>query len=239
MQIVKGTNMKQHKKAKAFYGNHSEDIFVQYFPSEHGTYKANIFGPIKSPDQFSSLITVLNLMKEEDQLVLNLSSGGGCLSSVDALLHAMHHCEGSIHVVATGSVASAATFILLSAHSFELSDGFEALLHCGSLGYGANYNEVALQAPFQLAQMQKYLRTMYEGFVPEDQLNALFKGQDIMLTASQWCEWAENRQVYFQTKMEAQQAEMEQELSEESSFDNVDEEPTHTPITFTVKKPKK
>lgn len=195
------------KQAESYFDMFSDEIPVQYFPAKCGTYKANLFGPITSPSQFSQIITVLEIMKEDDDLVINLSSGGGSLNAVDSLLHAMRKTEGTIHCVATGDVSSAATFVLLECDSFELSDGFEATLHCGSLGYGGNYNEVATSAPFQLQHMQNYLRRAYEGFIDEERLEALFKGQDILLDAAQWMECAEARQQYFQAKMEAQQAE--------------------------------
>ncbi len=196
--------MKQQtqKQANNFSDYFDDEIPVQFFPARHGTYKADLFGYINSPSQFSQIVTVLEIMKEEDELVINLSSGGGSLNAVDSLLHAMSKTEGNIHVIASGCVASAATFVLLAAHSFELSEGFEALLHCGSLGYGANFNEVAIQAPFQLKHMEAYLRRHYEFFLEESELQGLFKGQDIVLDAQGWCDRAHNRVDKMQKKFE-------------------------------------
>lgn len=200
--------MKQYKKQmdnnQEYY---TDEIHVQYFPNKHGTYKANLFGPIVSPEQFSQIVTVLDIMSEEDELIINLSSGGGSLCAVDNLLHAMRKTSGSVHIIATGDVSSAATFVLLEGDSFELSEGFEATLHCGSLGYGGNFNEVSMSAPFQLKHMENYLRSAYEGFVTEEELHMLFKGLDILLDAKGWYERSLKRMEYFSKKHEAMEKE--------------------------------
>ncbi len=200
--------LNKQKEANAYSDMFSDEIQVSYFPAKFGTYEADIFGPIYSPTQFSQLTTVLNLMQEDDDLVLNISSGGGSLTAVDSLLHGMRKCEGHIHGIATGEVSSAATFVLLECDTYELSEGFEAVLHCGSLGTGGNFNEVAISAPFQLQHMENYLRRAYEGFVDDTELSAMFKGQDLLLDASAWCERDAKRQDYFQAKYEKQIKEM-------------------------------
>lgn len=191
----------QTKQAGSYYEEMSDEIQVQFFPSKSGVYKANLFGPIHSPSQFSQIVNVLEMMREEDELVLYVSSGGGSLVAVDSLIHAINKTDGTVHVVATGEVSSAATFVLLSADSFELSEGFEAVLHCGSLGYGGNFNEVTISAPFQLKHMESYLRRHYEFFLDEEELQSLFKGQDIILDAQMWCDRATGRIEKMQAKM--------------------------------------
>lgn len=204
--------MKQqiNKQAGAYSDLFSDEIAVTFFPAKFGTYKADLFGAIHSPSQFSQLSTVLDLMNEEDDLVLSINSGGGSLGAVDSLLHSMRKCRGHIHGIGTGEASSAASFVLLECDTYELSEGFEATLHCGSLGYGANFNEVALQAPFQLKHMESYLRRAYEGFLDEADLQAMFKGQDILLDAEGWHERAEKRQVYFENKIRTRIAEAEE-----------------------------
>ncbi len=203
--------MKQQnsKQANSYYSSMQDEIQVQFFPSRRGTYKADLFGHIYSPSQFSQMITVLGIMQEEDELVINLSSGGGSLHAVDSLIHAIDNTEGSVHVVATGDCSSAATFVILAADSFELSEGFESTLHCGSLGYGGNFNEVTTAAPFQLKHMEAYLRRHYEFFLEESELQSLFKGQDILLDASGWCERATKRLEKMQNKLEDMHKEAE------------------------------
>lgn len=191
----------QTKQAGSYTEEMHEEIQVQFFPTKRGVYKTNLFGPIQSPAQFSQIVNILEIMQEEDEMVIYLSSPGGSLTAVDSLIHAIHKTEGNVHVIATGDCSSAATLVLLSADSFELSEGFESTLHCGSLGYGGNFNEVSISAPFALKHMEAYLRRHYEFFLEEHEIASLLKGQDILLDAQGWCDRAQGRIEKMQAKM--------------------------------------
>lgn len=192
----------QSKQAGSYTEEMSEEIQVQFFPAKHGTYVADLFGFIHSPGQFSQIVTVLNNMKPEDELVINLCSLGGSLSAVSSLLHAINKTEGSVHICATGSNASAATLVLLASDSFELSEDFEALIHNGSFGVGGNFNEVKAQAAFAIHHMEKTLRRHYEFFLTDDELEELFKGVDIALGPEEWCERAQLRMERMHKRIE-------------------------------------
>lgn len=181
------------KQAGSYYEEMSEEIQVQFFPAKNGTYVADIFGYINSPAQFSQIVTVLNNMRTDDELVINLCSLGGSLSAVSSLLHAIKKTDGSVHICATGSNASAASLVLLSGDSFELSEDFEMLLHNGSLGVGGNFNEVKAQVDFSLKHMEKILRRHYEFFLTEEEIVELLKGVDLNFGPEEWCDRATNR----------------------------------------------
>jgi len=194
-------NKQQPKKAGSYTEEMHEEIQVQFFPAKHGTYVADLFGYINSPAQFSQIVTVLNNMREEDELVINLCSLGGNLSAISSLLHGINKTEGTVHICATGSNASAATLLLLAGDSFELSEDFEALFHNGSLGYGGNFNEVKVQAPFSLQHMEKIFRNHYQFFLSDYEIEEMLKGVDIAMGPEEWCERATARIEKMQAKM--------------------------------------
>lgn len=105
-------------------------------------------------------------------------------------------------MIATGGCHSAATLILLEADSFELSENFSSLLHCGSLGAGGNLNEFIPQSAFAAQQMIKIFLRSYEGFLTEDEVADMVKGADIWLDADGWMQRAQARQAYFKAKEE-------------------------------------
>ncbi len=186
-------NKPKTKQAGSYTEEMHEEIQVQFFAAKNGTYVADLFGYINSPGQFSQIVTVLDNMRPDDTLVINLCSLGGSLSAISSLLHAINKTDGSVHICATGSNASAASLVLLSGDSFELSEDFEMLLHNGSLGVGGNFNEVKAQAEFSLKHMEKILRSHYEFFLTEDEIVELLKGVDLNLGPEEWCERATGR----------------------------------------------
>lgn len=196
---------KQTKQAGSYTEEMSEEIQVQFFQNKSGTYVADLFGYINSPAQFSQIVTVLNNMRPDDELVINLCSLGGSLSAISSLLHAINKTEGNVHICATGSNASASTLVLLSGHSFELSEDFEALIHNGSFGIGGNFNEMRVQANFALGHMEKILRNHYQGFLSDFEIEEMLKGVDIVMGPEEWY----NRATSRIEKMQATLAEMQ------------------------------
>lgn len=196
---------KQTKQAGSYTEEMSEEIQVQFFQNKSGTYVADLFGYINSPAQFSQIVTVLNNMRSDDELVINLCSLGGSLSAISSLLHAINKTEGNVHICATGSNASASTLVLLSGHSFELSEDFEALIHNGSFGIGGNFNEMRVQANFALGHMEKILRNHYQGFLSDFEIEEMLKGVDIVMGPEEWY----NRATSRIEKMQAALAEMQ------------------------------
>lgn len=162
-------------------------------------YEADLHGYIENPSQFSQIISAMNSMDEDDLFILNIQSGGGSLDVADSLIHAIRKCSGSIHAVCTGNVSSAATFILLESDSFELSEGFNAVCHSGSLGSGGTYSEYRQQTAFYNKFMENTLRRMYVGMFTPEELDAMLDGRDFILDAQEWAERYEKRNEYFQS----------------------------------------
>lgn len=195
----------EQKQSKGF-GLETKEFGVGFIPHKTGRYRIEIDDVITEVAQFSSAIMVLEAASEEDEVEIILQCDGGNVNATDAFIHAMTKCSAPIHVVATGGCHSAATHILLAADSFELSKGFNALLHCGSDGAYGGANEYRIKSKFDEVFRVQQFRDIYEGFLTEDEIDAMLDGKDIWLDGEQWCERAMKRMAYYQAKMEAEEA---------------------------------
>lgn len=177
-----------HKdKTKAGYGDdYGTGFSISYLPARIGTFTIEILDDIVSPDQFSDAIQVLNAATEDHEVVIELQCNGGSLDATDRFIHAMRDCKAPIHCIATGGCHSAATLILLECNSFELSQGFNALIHNGSLGNGGNYNEYVAKAAHDVVHMRKRMESAYRGFLSESEMESMFDGKDIWLDSEGW-----------------------------------------------------
>lgn len=200
-------NTKQLTKTRKAHENSFNDFDfvpegfnVTFIPERIGTWVIDIDDCIRSVSQFASAIQALDRATEDDTIRINLQCDGGSLGATDAFIHAMRKCEAHIHVNATGGCHSSATLILLEAHSLELSAGFNALLHCGSLGTIGNLNEYKEKSVFDVKYMAKTLTDAYEGFLSEDEISRMLDGKDIWLDAAQWQARHELRSEYFKAK---------------------------------------
>ncbi len=171
----------------------------------HNDDKIFLYGPIETSFDFADAIEALSRCERDDTVTIYLSSPGGCVSAVDALLHAIKTAQDKgvvVHCTASGLCASAATFVLLECTSFELSDGFHALIHNGSLGDGGSYNQFRASTTFYLKYMEERLRDVYKHFLTEEELDQVMDGKDIWLSPEDWIErYSQRNEVYMQEQM--------------------------------------
>ena len=198
-EITKFTNKKPKQELSYSYST-SNPAPVTYQRKEGGIFVCNIFGYIEEPEQYEDLIAALEIMDESDEMIINLQSGGGSVPVTDMIVHALRKTKGHVHFVATGQIASAATILLLEAHSFELSENFSALLHSGSLGEGGTLSEFRQAAPFHIKQMEKLIRNTYTGFLTEQEIEDMLDGKDLWLESSQWLERSEARNDWYKSE---------------------------------------
>ena len=120
-------------------------------------------------------IAALYEAEEHDSVIMHLNCDGGSHNVGDSLLFAMQNCKADIHVIATGRIASYATFVLLSAHSFELSPFATILCHSASFGYAGKSQDTKEYVDFTYKQTEKMLRHYYEGFLTEGEITRIIK----------------------------------------------------------------
>lgn len=201
-QFIKQSNTPSNRKSSSGFDFYESKIPVTFTPNKSGRFTVDIYDYIESPTQFSDMITALELMEQDDDMVINLQSGGGCLSTTDTILHALRKTKGSVHFVATGFNASAATILLLEAQTFELSEDFSALIHCGSLGDRGTLSEMRQSTSFHIKKMENVLRNAYAGFMTDQEIQDMLNGKDLLLDAEEWCLRHEKRNEYFKQETE-------------------------------------
>lgn len=165
---------------------------------------------IESPTDVVHHVDVMRQTEEGDCITMYVSGDGGCVSSVDLLLHEMITCQErgvTIHCICTGLVASAFTFIPLYASSFELSEGFHALLHAGSARMGGSLPEFKASSTFTVKYMESRLRSVYKHFLTEDELDDMLEGKDVWLDADGWIARYKTRNEILAAEMEEQECE--------------------------------
>jgi len=175
---------------------------------------------IESPTDVVPIVDTLRQLEEGDLVTMYVSGVGGCVSSVDLLLHEMTAAQMrgvEIHAVCTGLSASAYTFIPLHATSFELSEGFNALIHCGSVGVGGTLAEAKASSAFTIKYMESRLRAIYKDFLSEQEIEDVLAGKDMWLTAEDWCTRFTERNERMEAMM--QEAQCGEQLCEECSRD--------------------
>lgn len=170
---------------------------VSILPQVSKIYNINIDGEIGDAECMQEAILALTLAEEQDQIIININSPGGNISTTDSLMMAMTKCNAPIHAVVSGTCASAATLILMCVDSFELSPFCSFLFHSGSFGTYGKQHDVVTETKFFHEQMQRIMRYHYAGFFNEVELGDLVSNKrELWLTSDEVMERMEKRIVY-------------------------------------------
>lgn len=164
-------------------------------------FRIRLFGPIFDTSQFVDALEVLQAANEGDIVEVHLSTPGGNMDATDTFLQAMHECEGRVIIRATGGCHSCGSIILMNATEFTLSENFNMLIHNGSTGAGDDLNKFAARAKFNVAYMNRVLRTTYEGFLTPAEIEAMIEGKDFWIEGPEFMERWECRQEHFRAKL--------------------------------------
>lgn len=118
-------------------------------------------------------IAALYAAEEWDEVTIFLNSDGGSHHVGDSFIYAMNKCKAPIHVIATGRIASYASFILLEADSFELSPFCDVLCHSASFGSVGKMADTKQHVDFTFKQAEKMIRHYYTGFFTDEELDEI------------------------------------------------------------------
>lgn len=171
----------------------------------NGTHVWDIFlyGPILSAEQMVEAMMAFSSAGENDTVIVNLSTGGGCVDATDTFIDGMKDCRGNVIVKASGGVHSAGTLILLNAPAFSLSAGFNSLFHNGSVGAGGKFSDWRRSTAFTSSFMERLFAETYVGFLTADELERMLRGEDFWMDAEEFLRRHKQQQEYFEKLQEA------------------------------------
>lgn len=187
-------------KTPRFGTDLGKDINPFVVISNPSTYRHQIYihNNLESPDELIAILDVLYQAGENDEVIIHLNSGGGAIDSLDTLLSAMAACPAHIHVIATGTIASAATFILLAADSFEVSPFATLLFHsCSFASYGKSIDNVEY-VNFIHKESERLMRSYYKHIFSEEEIdNIILNKKELWLTSAEFQERFEKAKKEF------------------------------------------
>jgi len=169
--------MNKHKRLGADINHNSLPYSVRVLQKVSHKYSANIWDTLENLSDVEEALFAMEIAEEGDEVTLNLNCNGGSMYVGDALLMAMRNCKANVHVVATGIIASFATFILLNADSFEISPYIEILCHSASFGSVGKMQDTKEHVDFTFKQCKKFLHEEYKYFFSEDEINDMIENK--------------------------------------------------------------
>ena len=177
-KTFKNYNVKMDSNVGAMHNQAINPFLVSAEEVVSLKYKPRLWGEIVSSEDFLYVIDVLEQATENDFVELHISSPGGSMDAVSTLIHAMQKCQAEIHVVMTGTVASAATLPMFFADSREAGEFTSFLFHEAVIGTPSETMSASKAYTDHVYKFaEHFLREVYTGFFTEEELNDIFNGK--------------------------------------------------------------
>lgn len=162
---------KTNKRLGAEINHNSLPYSVKAVQRISTDYTVNIIDTIETMSDVEDVLFALSIAEEQDTVTIHLNCNGGNAYVGDSIIHAMNNCKAPVRVIASGVVASFATFILLEASQFEISPFCEILCHSASFGSYDKMHNVKDHVEFSYKQCKKLLEHYYKYFLTDEEIN--------------------------------------------------------------------
>lgn len=170
------------------------------------SYTVNIVDTIENMSDVEDVIFALSVAEPQDSVTINLNCYGGNAYVGDAIIQAMNECKAPVKVVASGVVASFATFILLEAEQFIISPFCEVLCHAASFGSHGKMRDTKEHVEFSYKQCEKLLRHYYKHFLTEQEITDLIvNNKEMWMDADEFIERYNRRNELYLAEMEQEE----------------------------------
>lgn len=144
-----------------------------------------ISGEIESPDEYNDVFELIRNANPTDVIKIHINSPGGDLFTAIQFMRVLKESQATVITSVEGACMSAATLIFLSAEQFEISDHSVFMFHNYStimMGKGGElYDNILHDRKWS----ENLLRTEYEGFLTEDEIQSILNNKDIWLDADE------------------------------------------------------
>jgi ATP-dependent protease ClpP protease subunit len=205
--------MNKHKRLGAEINHNSLPYSVKAVQRISTDYTVNIIDTIETMSDVEDVLFALGIAEEQDTVTINLNCNGGNVYVGDSIIHAMNNCKAPVRVIASGVVASFATFILLEASQFEISPFCEILCHSASFGSYGKMHDTKEHVDFSYKQCKRLLEHYYRHFLTEDEIeDMVVNKREIWMDADEFVTRYEKRN---QAYLEEQSEENNEEFTED------------------------
>ena len=204
---------KPNKRLGAEINHNSLPYSVRAVQRISTDYSVSIIDTIETMSDVEDVLFTLGIAEEQDTVTINLNCNGGNAYVGDSIIHAMNNCKAPVRVIASGVVASFATFILLEANQFEISPFCEILCHSASFGSYGKMHDTKEHVDFSYKQCKRLLEHYYRHFLTEDEIeDMVVNKREIWMDADEFVTRYEKRN---QAYLEEQSEENNEEFTED------------------------
>ena len=193
-----------------FNGSEMLPIFTKVLNSH--IHKVFIDEDVKAPSYYRGLITILTNASEHDIVEFNISSPGGRIDSMLAIINAISMSEARTVAIVQGDVVSAATMLMLAVDEVIVTPNTGFMFHAPSYGNIGDLKIMRNSVDFYTKRLYKVCNDIYKGFFTAEEIQNMIEHSDeIYMTSEEVLERLKKRSDYFEELMEGDLSESYEE----------------------------
>ena len=162
-----------------------------YFSNLKGnayTHEFYLSGDIEGPEEYIEWFNTIRNASEYDTVKMYINSHGGNLNTALQFMRVLSDTNAETIASIEGSCMSAATMVMLSCDSIEISPHSLFMLHNYSGGAIGKGGEMADQILFERDWSREFLSEIYKWFLTTAEIDSILNNRDIWLTSRQAAE---------------------------------------------------
>ena len=212
--MIKTINSKTH--TNGIYDAEGTFPSIHAIPKQGFHYIVSITDDFDEPKYYDEVVALLSTASEEDTITFNINSNGGYVSSLAMLLTWKSMCKAyQIHVLSGNASSAASAFFLSNADEYVVSDMASMMVHEYQTSNGGSNSNVIKQATHTAKENEKFIRSCYEYFLTEAEIEDTLKGVEHYLSADEIRQRLQKRE-----EIKAQQ----QSQAEQDMFDSIEQQ---------------
>ena len=214
INTIKTKNMKN--PTNGIYDAEGTFPSIHAIPKQGFHYIVSITDDFDEPKYYDEVVALLSTASEEDTITFNINSNGGYVSSLAMLLTWKSMCKAyQIHVLSGNASSAASAFFLSNADEYVVSDMASMMIHEYQTSNGGSNSNVIKQATHTAKENEKFIRSCYEYFLTEAEIEDTLKGVEHYLSSDEIRQRLQQRE-----EIKAQQ----QSQAEQDVFDSIEQQ---------------
>ena len=203
--MIKTINSKTH--TNGIYDADGTFPSIHAIPNAGHRFIVSITDDFDEPRYYDEVVALLSTASEEDTITFNINSNGGYVSSLAMLLTWKSMCKAyQIHVLSGNASSAASAFFLSNADEYVVSDMASMMIHEYQTSNGGSNSNVIKQAIHTAKENEKFIRSCYEYFLTEAEIEDTLKGVEHYLSADEIRERLQKREeIKAQQQSQAEQ----------------------------------
>lgn len=173
-----------------------------------------IDGEITDTEDYREEFDMILQASEGDLITVMISSQGGNLSTGLRFYSLLRESPAHTVAIIETHAHSAASIIALGCNEIRAQPYAEMLIHSCSYGTGGSHPDIRAYVNHSEKMMNKIIPEIYEGFLSEERIAEVLRGEQVWLFADEVQQAITNRNKYFEAKQQQIVNEKQSELED-------------------------